>query len=331
MRAHTDKIIHWLLSSLEPVSSIFHVGQYCGDGWRASTAGRARASFHVVLHGGCWLHVFDGRASVPLAEGDAVFLMRDLPHALTSAATPPARTRDAAHAAPPAMQRFDPDAPDAVGLACGFLAFRNGSSDWIASYLPDCLVVRRGSAAAGQIHAIVGLIRAEAAKPGSFDEPSPLIARLTELLFFYAVRDAVDDDSLASGLAPLMRRAEFASLIAAVIDRPGDAWTTDAMASFAHMSRATFFKRFVDACGQPPAQFVTLIRMKIAAEMLRQGEAIARVAEWVGYQSESAFAHAFKRTVGLQPGAYRREQGGAPPPGRTAGGPHAAGANAALH
>ncbi|AJY40533.1 AraC family transcriptional regulator [Burkholderia humptydooensis] len=329
MRSHTDKIIHWLLSSLEPVSSIFHVGQYCGDGWRASTAGRAKASFHVVLDGRCWLHFGDGRASVPLAEGDAIFLMRDVPHALTSEPTPPARARDAARATPSAMQRFEPGVPGAVGLACGFLAFRSGASDWIASYLPDCLVVRRGSAAAGQIHAIVGLIRAEAAKPGSFDEPSPLIARLTELLFFYAVRDAVDDDSLASGLAPLMRRADFASLIAAVIDRPGEPWTTDAMAAFAHMSRAAFYKRFVDACGQPPAQFVTLIRMRIAAEMLRQGEAIARVAQWVGYQSESAFAHAFKRIVGLQPGAYRRGQADAPLRGGAVA--RAPGANAALH
>lgn len=50
MRAHTDKIIHWLLSSLEPVGSIFHVGQYCGDGWRASTAARACRSPKATRH-----------------------------------------------------------------------------------------------------------------------------------------------------------------------------------------------------------------------------------------------------------------------------------------
>ncbi|WP_082709912.1 hypothetical protein [Burkholderia sp. TSV86] len=49
MRTHTDKIIDWLLSSLDPVSSIFHVGQYCGGGWQASTAGHAKAGFHVIL------------------------------------------------------------------------------------------------------------------------------------------------------------------------------------------------------------------------------------------------------------------------------------------
>lgn len=303
MSADTDKIIHWLLSSLDPVSSIFHVGQYCGD-WRASTSGRAKASFHVVLSGTCWLHFADGRASVPLAAGDAVFLLRDLRHLLTPEPTPPGP----AERPGPAMQPFDPSAP-AVGLACGFVEFRTGLGERIASYLPDCLVVRRDGAAAARIHTLVGLIRAEATEPGVLDAGSPLIERLAELLFFYAVREAVRDDSLASGFVSLMRRTEFAGLIAAVIETPGEPWTTDAMAAFAHMSRATFFKRFTEACGQPPAQFVTLIRMKVAAELLRRGTAIARIAEQVGYQSESAFAHAFKRAVGVQPGAYRRANG----------------------
>ncbi|MDE5500140.1 helix-turn-helix domain-containing protein, partial [Pseudomonas sp. 4B] len=60
----------------------------------------------------------------------------------------------------------------------------------------------------------------------------------------------------------------------------------------------------------PPGQFVTLMRMKIAGELLSQGWAIPRAAEYVGYQSESAFAHAFKRTTGVQPGAWRRTHGG---------------------
>jgi AraC-like DNA-binding protein len=75
------------------------------------------------------------------------------------------------------------------------------------------------------------------------------------------------------------------------------------------MSRATFCKRFAQLSGQPPAHFVTLLRMKIAGGLLRQGWNIPRAAEHVGYQSESAFAHAFKRTIGVQPGAWRRGAG----------------------
>ncbi|WP_239687657.1 cupin domain-containing protein, partial [Burkholderia cenocepacia] len=82
MSAQTDKVVHWLLSSLEPRSQLFHVGQYCGD-WQASTAGRAKASFHVILHGSAWLHFADGRDSIPVTAGEAVFLLRDVPHGLS--------------------------------------------------------------------------------------------------------------------------------------------------------------------------------------------------------------------------------------------------------
>ncbi|MDA4542231.1 cupin domain-containing protein, partial [Escherichia coli] len=59
-------------------ASVFHVGQYCGR-WRASTAGRARASFHLILDGRCWLHL-PGQPSVELQPRDGVFLSRDVPH-----------------------------------------------------------------------------------------------------------------------------------------------------------------------------------------------------------------------------------------------------------
>jgi AraC family transcriptional regulator, activator of mtrCDE len=301
MPAPFDKIVHWLLSSLEPVSSLFHVGQYCGD-WRASTSGCARASFHVVLHGACWLHFADGRASLRVESGEAVFLLRDVPHCLSADRAKPASGETVERRG--TMEALDDALPGAVGLACGFFDFRGSISHWIVSLLPEYLIVRQGDPAYSGVHAVFELIRAEARREGELS--SPLIDRLVELLLFYAVRDAARHDAVASGLASLMRRTEFATLIAAIIDAPSETWTTASMAAFSNMSRATFFKRFTEACGHPPAQFVTLMRMKIAGELLNQGWNIPRTAEYVGYQSESAFAHAFKRMTGVQPGAWRR-------------------------
>lgn len=56
----SSPLIDWLLESLELDASLFHVGRYCG-GWHSSTHGLARASFHVVVQGHCWLHV-EGQA-----------------------------------------------------------------------------------------------------------------------------------------------------------------------------------------------------------------------------------------------------------------------------
>jgi AraC-like DNA-binding protein len=48
--------------------------------------------------------------------------------------------------------------------------------------------------------------------------------------------------------------------------------------------------------------------MTIAARLLRDSDLkLAAVADRVGYQSEFAFAKAFKRDYGVAPGAYRRQ------------------------
>jgi AraC-like DNA-binding protein len=311
MSPQTETIADWLLSGLQLKSTIFHVGQYCGA-WQASTAGRHRASFHLALHGESWLHLPANaqRAahSVRLAPGDAVFLLHDMPHCLSPDPRPPASGHESERigAMSPLTSPDDVRAPadGSVGIACGFLEFNSGLDDMLLSLLPDYIVARRDNPSLDGARAIFDLIRAEALR--DVQTPSPLIARLTDLLIVYVLRAVTGQDEIAPCFWSLMRRAEFAPLVAAIIEAPADRWTTDTMASFVHMSRARFCKQFVDISGQPPAQFVTLVRMKMAAAMLRGGSSMPDAAERVGYQSESAFAQAFKRVTGVQPGAYRR-------------------------
>jgi AraC family transcriptional regulator, activator of mtrCDE len=308
MPTSAEKAADWLLSGLELRSTLFHVGQYCGT-YRASTAGHQRASFHLVLQGACWLHLpaKAGRpaSSTRLVAGDAVFLMHDMSHCLTPDADAPSGNEFAIRIG--AMTPFDPrgTSTDGVALACGFFEFRSDLGDAINGLLPDHIVARHDDARIAGARTMFDLIRAEAARAG--DGLSPLINRLTDVLFFYALRAVASADDFAPGLWSVMRRAEFAPLVNAIIEKPGDDWTTHAMAAFCNMSRARFCKQFAEACGQPPAQFLALLRMKVAAEMLRHGASTVSTAEHVGYQSESAFAQAFKRITGLQPGACRRE------------------------
>jgi AraC-like DNA-binding protein len=56
-------------------------------------------------------------------------------------------------------------------------------------------------------------------------------------------------------------------------------------------------------------QYLTRWRLALAAQTLRSGgDAIARVAEQSGYESEAAFNRAFKREFGMPPAAWRRER-----------------------
>lgn len=296
----TDRLLHWLIDSVELDASVFHLGQYCGN-WRASTAGRALASFHLVLHGQTWLHI-TGHDSILLRPRDGAFLLRDIPHFLSPDPDASVESR------PTEMEPLDCPAPGSVGLACGFFQFRGPVSSLIVDSFPDVLVLRGGDAALKAAGSLFELILLEAG--GDPDAPSPLVSRLAELMLFYVLRHAAHRESTMSGLFALARRPEFAALLDALMREPGGDWSTDAMARSVNMSRSSFFKHFVDACGQPPAQLLLLLRMKIAAQRLGWGESVERAAEHVGYQSSAAFTRAFKKVIGEHPGAFRRTRRG---------------------
>ena len=62
--------------------------------------------------------------------------------------------------------------------------------------------------------------------------------------------------------------------------------------------------------GIPPLAYLTNWRMLLAERDLREGMSVLEVATAVGYASESAFSHAFKRTMGVAPGRYRKTSEG---------------------
>jgi AraC-like DNA-binding protein len=293
-----EKLTHWLLASIALDTALLHVGQYCGP-WQASTAGEAMASFHLVMHGNCFLHL-PGAAPIALHAREGVFLLRDMPHFL-SPYPDPAAIKD-----PMAMQPLGPASEGGTGLACGVFQFRGALSTLIVDSLPDYLISRANDPALSACASLFELILAETG--GDPERPSPLIARLVELLFFYLIRHAAQGEAIAPGLLALTRRSEFSALLDQMLRAPAAPWHIDDMARATHMSRASFCKHFTAACNLPPAQFVLLLRMKIAAQRLSAGESVERAAAHVGYLSQAAFTRAFKRVIGDQPGTYRRRQ-----------------------
>jgi AraC family transcriptional activator of mtrCDE len=301
MMSPTDQLVHWLLSSLELETTLFHLGQYCGT-WRAAPSGLMRAGFHLVLKGGCWLHLPTEQARVPLAQGDAVFFLREVLHYLSPDEEPadPSLCR----VGEGRMTSIDASVPGSVALACGFFNFRSGLSEMLMGSFPDYVVIPAEKEEFKGTRAIFELILTEAERTD--EGPSPLIVRLTDVLFFYVIRQLAATEKISAGLWAVVRSPEFLKLLEAMIKEPAKPWPVEAMADFSHMSRATFFKRFREISGQSPSLFLLMVRMKIAAQLLRQGETIAQTAEKVGYQSESAFSRAFKKVTGRQPGAYQR-------------------------
>jgi AraC-like DNA-binding protein len=73
------------------------------------------------------------------------------------------------------------------------------------------------------------------------------------------------------------------------------------------MSRPAFAARFAQLVEEPPLTHLTRWRMQKASRLLETSPAgVAEIAKRVGYDAEAAFSKAFKRWIGVAPGAYRR-------------------------
>lgn len=104
-----------------------------------------------------------------------------------------------------------------------------------------------------------------------------------------------------------MRDPAVGRALALLHEKPEQAWTLEHLGEQAGLSRSTLCERFVHCIGQPPMQYLAQWRMQVAAGLLRDSTAkLVEVALRVGYDSEAAFSRAFKRAVGVSPGAWRR-------------------------
>jgi AraC-like DNA-binding protein len=294
-----DRLIQWLLGSLELQTSLFHLGQYCGS-WQASTTGLARAGFHVILNGDCWLHLPDTGQKHALKAGDAVFFLRDVRHLIS----PFSDLQDATKAPRVPMAALDLAAPRSTALACGFFDFRAPLNHLFLDSFPDYVIAAQERQKLSELRPLFDLLLKEAKQEG--DVPSPLITRLVDLMFFYVIRHLCQCQEVSAGLWAVLSRPEFTVLFDAIVSAPARDWSVDDMAGLTHMSRTRFFKRFSEAAGISPAFFLAQVRMQLATQWIAEGMSLSRAAESVGYQSDAAFSRAFKKITGTLPGAYRR-------------------------
>ena len=74
------------------------------------------------------------------------------------------------------------------------------------------------------------------------------------------------------------------------------------LASLMNMSRATLYRKVKDSLHVTPNDFIRIIRLKKAAEFLRQNEyRINEIAYIVGFSSSSYFSKCFKKQYGVLP------------------------------
>jgi AraC-like DNA-binding protein len=275
--------------------------------------------YHLVVSGRCYAGVAGEEPAVELGAGDLVIFPQGDSHVVSSAPGMRGKPniglhRDAAGGNLPLMLQHG-GGGEPCALICGFLGCDRHPYNPLLSTLPRTLVVRREQVARASpdgrpgssplaLLAELALSESKARRSGS----ECALSRMSELLFLEAIRAHVDTlppdqrDWLGA-----LRDPHIGKALAALHDRPAEAWSLDDLAREAGLSRSLLAERFAYFVGMPPIQYLTQWRMQLAAERLRATNAsLAEIATAVGYGSESAFSRAFKRQVGMAPATFRQ-------------------------
>lgn len=78
------------------------------------------------------------------------------------------------------------------------------------------------------------------------------------------------------------------------------------MAKLAGMSASNFRHRFSEVMGVPPVEYLTRIRLKMAAPLLTTPENITNIAFRVGFEDSNYFTRQFRKYAGFTPTEFRR-------------------------
>ena len=286
--------------------------------------------YHLVTRGQCWGAIV-GEAPVRLDTGDIILFPQGDPHVISSAPG----MRAPADAEGPFKYRTDQlpfmlhldgvecrettpsDEDGETSLVCGFLGCDVRPFNPLIATLPPLLHLKGTNNIDWSTQFMRRAVtESQAKRPGG----EAMLERMSEMMFVDAVRRYVDtlpQDSL--GWLAGIRDRFVGRALALLHDSPATQWTVDELGRRVGLSRSALHERFVEMIGQPPMQYLANWRMQVAATILRNSSApVASVAQDVGYDSEAAFARAFKRSVGIPPATWRRQKARKSPVARQA-------------
>jgi AraC-like DNA-binding protein len=322
-----------VLRSVHLRGAIFYYVSF-RDEWVAETPGAPQLSdalmpgaehvlaYHLIAKGSGWAAT-DGEPPVRLATGDIVMFPRGHAHMLSSAPGLRAQqddsdwrvtTRDDPKPIAVAYHRgvlrpgaVMPADEASTVVVCGFIGCDLRPFNPLIAALPRLLHLPAGGVGAWvppMLHHAVSESRQS--RPGS----EAVLERVSEMVFVDAARRYLESlPEGASGWLGALRDRHVGKAIGLLHARPAEPWTIDELGRQVGLSRSALHERFAALVGQPPMQYLTNWRMQRSAGLLRDGDAtVAAIAQEVGYDSEAAFARAFKRLVGLPPAAWRRAQ-----------------------
>lgn len=263
---------------------------------------------HLVLEGQCWIQLRDGNP-VLLQAGEAAVLAHGDTHLIGSGLhNAPVSLDHVVQVQLPELGRvrYGGDGERSV-VACSWFAYERGMTNPLITSLPRLFRSSLNERAAGAwIKQSVQFALGEAAArpPGA----EVMAVKVAEMLFIEVLRAYIESlPEHCNGWLAGLTDPQVGRCLRLLHGQPARAWTVETLAQEVHMSRSTFADRFNELVGMPPMQYLKQWRLSLAARLLgNEHSTLTRIAEIIGYESESAFNRAFKQQYGKAPGLWRR-------------------------
>lgn len=289
--------------------------------------------FHVLVDGRCTVEL-ENHHTIELTAGDVLIFPHGAAHVMASdpqMSTPPipisALLPPLTYGSIPVMEISGPG--PVTRFICGFLQCDHQFNP-LLNALPQAIVVSDRQQAGhttspwqmngdDRQRAVVipsgvwlsttlrqTVEEADRGDPGSI----VMLGRLAEILFVEVLRRYMQDlPETQPGWLSGVKDPLVGQTLELLHGHPERDWTVDDLARAAAVSRSTLSDRFTLLIGEPPVRYLTRWRMQLAQHLLRQSDlSVATVARRVGYASEVAFGHAFKRYVGQPPVLWRQSE-----------------------
>lgn len=261
---------------------------------------------YVVRSGQCLLESDDLEAPLVLKAGDIVTLVGGQRHTWRDSAQTPARPTLDGFARAAVKPEVRPRRAEAGHTRLLIMSAPRDSNQFISVYPALVAIPRTARESHGFLQRVIRLIEMELAADRLGKES--VVRRLAELVVIELIRFALPrlprgGKNWLGGLSD----QRIGRAIALMHSQVGNAWTLSSLSSAIGMSRAVFVERFTRLVGEPPNTYLRRVRMHRAATLLEESdEPIIKIADAVGYQSESSFNKAFSKEMGIAPARYRR-------------------------
>ncbi|MCQ4633000.1 AraC family transcriptional regulator [Shinella sp. CPCC 100929] len=293
-----------VLSAID-ARALFSVRFAAGGPWAVAFPPPSYVKFNAIRHGGAWV-IPEGEAPMRIEAGDCLVVSGKAFTLCSDPRMKPIPARDIFIGGN--LDVMVGDGQDFVLLG-GSVNLDTVDGTLLTDALPPVVVIAREEA--GPIAWLLEQLDAEwnSTAPGSRIACNDLL----RLIFIHVLRAylARETSRHPGWLAGLTDR-RLAPALRAIHADPARRWTVDELAGIAGQSRSAFAERFRDTVGASPIDYLAAWRMRLAAARLRRGdEPLPRIAQSLGYASDSAFAATFRRVLGQSPARYRSLHRGA--------------------